>query len=219
MKKKYRDESEALEKGVAHSVDILTFLLAPSPQRGRGSLLTDLLYRAQMPFDIDGYPAGGGNEKTSGGSTSDPTFGTVAARLNDVCNKCEGRGVVDSRSCSNCGGSGRRWADPIADAVEELKHHLKELMKLTSYIDKIQMRVMTTSVPTPGRQSSLQGNCIVCGGAVTGAGEDRLRRGMDNRCYLSWGSWKIKNPDNSDPGAQFHRFTVWRRENLTKAAF
>jgi hypothetical protein len=36
---------------------------------------------------------------------------------------------------------------------------------------------------------------------------------MDNACYLSWGSWKIKN-ETSDPGQDFHRFTVWRRQRL-----
>ena len=49
---------------------------------------------------------------------------------------------------------------------------------------------------------------------MTGTAEDRLKRGMDNACYLAWGSWKMRHGESDDPGADFFAFTIWRRDYL-----
>jgi hypothetical protein len=51
---------------------------------------------------------------------------------------------------------------------------------------------------------------------VTGVGDDRLKRGLDNACYLAWGAWKVKHGESDDPGRDFHLFTLDRQQVLHK---
>ena len=123
-------------------------------------------------------------------------------RIQDVCGRCE-NGQWRGRTCKFCGGSGRRWADPIGDAVRDL---VKDLHALERYANSIAGKttiVMGAADRWRGRQSALQGTCQVpaCGRVVAGVGEDRLKGGMCNRCYLHYTSWKLVNAPSGDPGA------------------
>jgi len=207
-----------MEHRVRDVLATMESLLAPAPTRGRGSVIADLVKRAEEPSVIDGYPRGGGGERVSGSGDADPTMATVAARQADVCGRCID-GLILRRdgstyTCPQCGGSGRRWADPVADAIAEIERLLIAAARQARDIDRQRAKINATT-PKVGRTSSLQGNCVVCGVMVTGAAEDRLKRGMDNACYLAWGSWKIKN-ETDDPGADFHRFTIWRQDKLAE---
>ena len=214
--------AERLERRIRDAIATLESLLAPSDVRGRGTVMAELLRRAEMTSIVDGYPIGGGAERTSGGTTGNPTLQAVMARDNDVCNKCKGGSITrkDGKvvTCRVCNGSGRRWADPVADAVTEIEARLLSITHDTRAIDR-HRRLIAASAQVKGRQSSLQGECAACGDATTGLGEDRLRAGLDNKCYLSMTSWKLRNPDTqSDPGAHYRKFVAWRRESLAEKA-
>ena len=218
MKKSER--ATKTEEAIRDAIATLSSLLNASPIRGRGTVIADLLYRAEMPSVIDGYPTGGGQEQVTHSDVSDPTLGTVLARENDVCGKCVGGTVMlkDGRrvTCKVCQGTGRRWADPIAHAVEVIVEEITVVIASAKVIDRRSVQVLTSS-KTTGRESSLQGACEVCGDFVSGVGEDRMRSGMDNKCYMSWLGWRQKHPE-PDPGAQRHRFVIWRRNALKDRA-
>ena len=213
-------QAAKLEKEITGAVMALESLLSASKFKGRGTVIADLLYRAEMPSIIDGYPKGGESDKTSGGATNDPTLNAVMNRELDVCIRCDG-GKVKLKNesivtCRVCDGSGRRWADPIADAVDQIMQDLQTVLKMVRLIDTKKNMILRSS-KTLGRESSLQGSCDVCSAVVSGVGADRLRRGLDSKCYLSWNSYKTKHP-NPDPGLQYLQFKQWRRNNLTKAS-
>lgn len=216
-----RDNSK-LEGRIRDAIITLESLLSPAQVRGRGSAINELLMRAEMSSDIDGYPRGGGVEHTSGGSVGNPTASTVLAREGDVCPACK-QGQVTLKDgkqviCRRCNGSGRRWADPVADAVTEIEYRLSLIVRSTKAIDRHRSLIATAAKPA-GREASLQGECIACGDMVTGVGEDRLRAGLDNKCYLSLTGWRLRNPDTqSDPGGHYRKFIKWRQEGLAEKA-
>jgi hypothetical protein len=192
-------------------------------------VIADLIRRSEMPSAIDGYPRSSGSEHVSGGNGSDidysdPTGGATLARSLDVCDRCTGSGDWERRDgskakCRRCGGTGKRWGDPIRDAVADITSMVGDVSRTCKRIDTTRARVVGVQSTGAGRQSSLQGNCLACGAHVTGVGEDRLKNGLDNKCYLAWGSYKLRNPlEDGDPGAQFHRFLGWRRDRLEELA-
>ena len=213
-------EAERMELRVRDAISALEALLAPSPVRGRGTVLADLIARGEMSSEIDGYPRGTSGERTSGGEGGDPTASAFLARGADVCGKCKNGAYTlqDGRvvTCRFCGGSGRRWADPVGDAIVAVRGLILAVSHQTRSIDKHRVMVLKVA-PPPGRQSSLQGTCIVCERWVPGTPQDRLKRGMDNACYLAWGTWKVKHGESGDPGHDFHQFTRERRAKLEKA--
>ena len=214
-----RDTSK-LEGRIKEAIATLESLLAPAQVRGRGTAISELLMRAEMSSDIDGYSTGGGIERTSGGSVGNPTASTVLAREGDVCPACK-QGQITLKdgkqvTCRRCNGSGRRWADPVADAVNEIEYRLSILVRSAKAIDRHRSLIASSAKPS-GREQSLQGECMACRDMVTGIGEDRLRAGLDNKCYLSMTSWKLRNPDTqSDPGGHYRKFIKWRQDGLAE---
>ena len=214
--------AERLERRIRDAIVTLESLLAPADTRGKGTAIAELLRRAEMPSIVDGYPVGSGAERTSGGVTGNPTLQAVMAREDDVCNKCLGGSIKLKNgsvvTCRVCNGSGRRWADPVGDAVLEIEARLLSISHDARLIER-HRKLIAASAQVKGRQSSLQGECSACGDATTGLGEDRLRAGLDNKCYLSMTSWKLRNPDTqSDPGAHYRKFIAWRRDSLAEKA-
>ena len=226
-----KQATRRLEDRIKHAIAELEALVAPAHPRdpsGR-TVIAELVRRAELPSTIDGYPRSSGSEHVSGGNGadidySDPTGGAMLARSMDVCERCKGTGEfvrqdLSVAKCRRCDGAGKRWVDPIRDAVADITAGVGEVSRLCRRIDTTRARVVGVQAKEQGRQSSLQGNCLACGKAVSGVGEDRLKHGLDNACYLAWGSYKLKNPlEDGDPGAQFQRFLVWRRQRLEDQA-
>ncbi len=211
-----------MERKARESREVLDRLLAPSPVRGRGSVLADMIYRSSQPSAPDGYGGGALGEYVSGGGTGNATQSAAFSLLDDVCPRCTG-GVVrrpDGQpvTCKTCSGSGRRWADPIADAVEDLLTRLVELSGHAAVIDRRRAVVMSAGERRRGRESALQGTCDCCTASVSGVGEDRLRRGYCTRCYKAWLTWRAANESKGDPGEDRLHFVTARREQIRAQA-
>jgi len=118
-------------------------------------------------------------------------------------------------TCKRCGGSGRRWADPVADSVVELLGRLEDVLG-DSRRDLRRVGFLTSEIlrlAKPLRESSLQGNCYVCHKIVPGTPNNRLKNLMCNACYLAWIEWRKVNDhgDTGDPMFDLtHRFTPER---------
>lgn len=215
-----RAQTERIEKRIKDAIGVLEALVAPHSPRSTVSVIADLLRRAEQVSTIDGMPRGGGGERVSGGGAGDPTFGAVAAREADQCGACVGGQfkLEDGRTvpCRQCGGSGRRWPDPVNDGVEEILLRLGHVARGCREIDRKRKAILNTR---EGRESSLAGSCVVCDRTVTGASDaERLKRGMDNACYLAWGAFKMRHGETDDPGSDFMRFTLERRKFLKDRA-
>jgi len=207
------------EDRAREGIDALEALLKPAEVHGRGTLLADLLYRAELTSRPDGYSRGGSGEKVGGGGeATDSTLSTALARMEDVCTRCVGGqySLSDGRRvpCRACRGTGRRWADPIGDAVGEILERLSEIARAARIIDMRRSTVLGAAESARGRVSSLQGNCVVCGQPVTGVGQDQLHRGLDVSCYLKWDRWKLTHASSGDPGADRRRFARWVAEQI-----
>jgi hypothetical protein len=219
---------EKFELKAREAAEALDHLLSPSEIRGRGTCLQDLMTRAEISSKPDGYSRGAGGEKVGGGGTADSTQANAIARLEDVCSRCDdekhshpGLFVLDDGrkvTCRACGGSGRRWADPLSDAVDELLERLGVVSRLCKIIDRKRELVLGAASGARGRVSSLQGSCLVCEAEVSGSANDRLKRGMCNKDYLAWGVWRLSNPPSGDPGADFNRFKTQRLAHLKELA-
>jgi len=210
-----------LEGRLREAIGVLELLLGPPQIRGRNTLLGDFLCRAEQTSKVDGFARGGGSERVGGGGTSNPTLVMVEARATDVCGKCDhGMALQDGRlvQCRQCGGSGRRWADPVAHAVASLVDELTAVCKSVQVIDRRRAVLVTAATESRGRQTSLQGVCEACGGVVSGVGEDRLKRSVCPPCYSKWREYRATHPSTDDPGADFQRFLVHRRVELAEAA-
>ena len=209
-----------LEKRIKVAIATLEGLLAPAQVRGRGSVLNDLCKRVEMPAEIDGFPRGGDGQHTSGGSVSDPTQSAAMARMHTACTNCRGGSITLEGGrvvrCRACGGSGKIDADPVTDAVDEIARRLSYVFTATRNIERRRNMIDRAAKPR-GRVSTLQGSCEACNTVVTGVGEDRLRSGFDNKCYVSWTSYKLKH-ESSDPGGQYRAFIAWRKQSLDSRA-
>lgn len=155
--------------------------------------IAELIRRGQESSEIDGYGSGttDGGGRTSAGDHSDPTLSAVVSREND------------SRS------------DPLLDAINRIFEIVESTSKDLREADRKRQVVIFAADGRRGRESSLQGNCSVCNDPVTGVADDRLRRGLDSKCWVSWSAWKLKNPTCGDPGEDFQRFRAWRIERLS----
>jgi hypothetical protein len=221
-----------LEERVEDAIGILGDLLKESenrPAQGKRhfTLLADLIMRSEQPLEIDGYPRANLLQQRVSGSASDeshsdPTPGAVVAREGDICGSCiNGTVVLDNGSeavCRRCKGTGRRWGDPVVDSVEEMEFRLRVVFRELVHVERCYRRI--TKIPKPILPSeALVGTCLACEYQVVGTPNDRLKRGLDNRCYLSWTSWKLKKENqDSAGGADFQRWLGWRQLWLKKDA-
>ena len=223
-----RARTEKFERKAREAAEALDALLAPAEVRGRKSLLEDLMARAELSSRPDGYSRGGSGERVGGGGMANSTLANAVARLEDVCSRCDdekhthpGKFVLDDGRlvpCRACGGSGRRWADPLADAVDELLEKLSVVSRLCKIIDQKREMVLGAAEAARGRISSLQGSCILCGAEVTGLPDDKLDRGLCKIDALAWGVWKLDHRRSGDPGEDFVRFRVARLAVLKEQA-
>jgi hypothetical protein len=192
-------------------------LFAPAPNRKGSTVLMDLLLRSAESSQADGYPAGGGMSRQSEGSHSDPTMTAVELREADVCLRCEdgkaARADGTLRKCPTCNGTGRRWADPIADAISAMTTDLGVVCKAMKRVDAHRHKVLDAS--RAPKQSSLAGDCLACDRPVAGTPRDRMRRGMCGDCYKSWIMWKLRR-ETAGLQWDFVYFLPWRRQNLQK---
>ena len=186
------------------------------------------------------------SEQTSGGDTSDPVMRTVLAREADFCPTCtfcatcttpvrekehdskdhdfapvspelrgrlaipptateEGRAVP----CPTCDGSGRRYADPVDAEVDDILRRLRSIMREVRVLERKRRNLEARVKPL--REETLN-TCSVCGDGTA----ERLKSLMDNKCFLAWGSWKLKNPTCGDPHTDRQRFATERRAFLAK---
>lgn len=218
-----------LEDRTKDAIAILEAFLRPSPIRGRGTVLADMLKRAEQPSGPDGFPtrgSGAGDEGRGGGPSirvgddtvplDSSTEAAMFARVEDICSHCEA-GKVNGRTCKYCGGSGKRWADPIADAAHATVVDLKELARIANRLDRYRETIMGAADRFRGREDHTQGPCDACGTVVSGNGEDRKKRGFCPRCYFRWTAWALTNK-TSDPGADRRRFIEYMGKWLADKA-
>lgn len=181
-------------------------------------MLADLLRRAEQTSRIDGMPRGVRGEPVSGGEPhSDPTGGAVLALQATACERCGASGTArlkDGRpvTCWQCHGSGRRFADPVADAVAEIVVELSKIIAAAARIDDRCEVVLGPERERRGREPSLGGMCWVCGKVVAGTEADRLRAKMCKADYLAWTAWKLRTKPSDDPASDRRVFTTWQRE-------
>lgn len=213
--------TQRLERRIRDSRDALDALLAPVSPRSHVSVIADLLRRCDATSEIDGYASGNAPERVGGGGTGDPTSSSAAAREADVCGRCvegkftleDGRQVV----CRSCGGSGRRWADPIADGVAEILARIGHVHRQTRNLDRKRRDLLSQSRVTE-RPLSIS-ICLACDGSISGVGEDRSRRGLCPKCHRKFRTWTSVNPDRfGDPGAHVQKFITWRKGELLAEA-
>ena len=205
-----------VETQVRDAIVSLEHLLSPadtySKGYGRNTVLADLIRRAEASVRPDGFPPGGNAEHVAGSGGGDPVLSVVSARLEDVCDLCEGRGSTtrlhddgstSEAACRRCEGSGRRWADPVGDAVAELLHQVSEIRRACRVVDRKRFAVL--GVEQKARKVRLPDLCAACEKEVSGIGNDRLRNRFCRSCFLKWGSWKLKH-QSGDPAADRRRF-------------
>lgn len=202
-----RSRTRALEDHARAALITLEHLLAPSEIKGRGTRLADLLYRAEITNLPDGMRSVIPEAATSGGHVTDVTATAALARLSDVCGQCDGgsRTLADGRvvACKTCGGTGRRFRDPMGEAVRDLVDNLGVLCRAAEIVERRQGLIFVSARERVGRESSLQGVCCVpaCARVVSGSPSDRLKRGYCPRCYLRFCSWRITHRTEDDRGA------------------
>ena len=213
-------QDHRIEEGIRASIHILESLLVPVRKRSAVSVIISLVHRASETSEADGFPRGGAPERSSS-AVSDPTLASVMVRDDDVCLRCvEGIFTLeDGRKveCRTCQGTGRRWADPVPGKVADLLHVLAEVRRLTAQVDHKRKELNRPVDMKQGRESSLQGHCLACGEAVSGVGEDRLKRGCCPRHYPKWLEWR-KAHEGTDPITEFQMFVASTKVPVAVAA-
>ncbi len=215
-----------LEHRTKEAVITLEHLLAPSAGKGTRSILAEMLRRAEQPFGVDGYKTRVGVDPSGvGGGSGDLTSveGAANFRMEDVCQRCV-NGVFNGRTCKICGGSGKRWADPIGDAVHELVTQLGVIFRASVAVSSKTEAVMGSAARVAGRQNTLSfcgvPSCERSRIGLSGVGNDRLRNGWCPRCSLHFNSWRLLHR-TSDPGADRVAFIAymerWFAEQVIKA--
>lgn len=119
----------------------------------------------------DGYPPGGEGGPTSKGEHGDPTFA---------------RAQADARGDGKQPDTWQPVADPIGDNIHEAFEIMEQMADLAVKLDKRLDFVFSAERASRGRQSTLQGVCLVCDTTVTGVGNDRLRAGYCCADYSAW---------------------------------
>jgi hypothetical protein len=227
---------------VADLLDTLEALAKPGPSHTGATVMGDLLARAAFSARPDGYGSGSSvtgallNQPTSNGALRthlydpmpshhehgfvDDTSVEQAAldRMHDVCDDCNGAGTVIAhtgevpRPCRRCNGTGRRWADPTAEAVRDIVAALTDMRRLAAIVDRKRQMVMHARDAVKGRESALGGNCRRCAAWASGAVGDQLKNGWCPDCQLAWGVWQLENKPSGDPVADRRRFDEQYRQ-------
>lgn len=130
------------------------------------------------PEVSDGFGSGGGAGGSCAGSVSKPTENVVVSRAGGRIDERTGRVIsLDA------------WAaerDPVGRALEELFASMAEAHGALVGVDKRRQVIKASMDDERGRRSSLQGECLCCGEPVSGAVNDRLRSGFDDKCRKAW---------------------------------
>jgi hypothetical protein len=216
--------AQGYERKIREARGRLGKFLEPSTIKGRGTVLADLLYRAEHTSAPDGYSAGGAGEKVGGGDIDSDSTSRTALEITegDICPRCRGQKTVQVdegrvEPCKRCSGTGRRWADPIAHLIEQLTAELDSVIQSVVRIDRWREVVVRAGEDKRGREGAftLGGICSIpsCGAVVSGLGSDRLRNTWCNRCFGHWTTFKVREKSTGDPGADRQRFALqWEAE-------
>jgi hypothetical protein len=154
-------------------------------------VIAELIRRGEESSEIDGFGRGGLDSGPSSiGEHSDPTFSAVAARMDNT------------------------EIDAVAQAIDRMCEIIEEIAKLAREADRKRQNVIFAADGRRGRESSLQGECIVpsCGKSVSGVGSDRIKRGYCPTCYMRWTRWLLTNERSNDPASDRRRFELWVAE-------
>jgi hypothetical protein len=237
-----------LEKKVRMSIKVLEALLVTSEVPRRGTVLADMIYRAEQPSAPDGMPRSSmaaapallkpasdpalrthpddplRRKREHGYQDDSSVESAVEDLMNDVCERCEGRGnvvcrVVDDQSgvdraeptyltCGQCDGTGRRWADPVGEAVEDLCTRLYELSGHAVVINKRRQVVIGAAGNTRGKPADEY--CEGCHRPRGDIGTDPFRRGLCSSCAQAWYEWRKDVNRTDDESSDRMRFCAQR---------
>ena len=108
---------------------------------------------------------------------------------------------------------GRRWADPVGDAVAELLHQVSEIRRACRVVDRWGYAVLGVEQKAAGF------DCLTsaqpCEKEVS---RDWQRPPARNRfcrsCFLKWGSWKLKHQSGDPAADRPPRFEAEIRQGL-----
>lgn len=176
---------------IAGTVDRLDDQLLAELRRRAGESPIDLEEGAGLGA-VDGYAPGGDNTGR-GSDTPDPTF----ARVDTVAGGRDGQPD-----------KWRTPPDPVGDAIVDILDNLRQLDRLAASTDRLIDYVLNTEKANRGRQSSIDGVCLVCDASVTGIGNDRLKCGYCPTDYKAW-----QRSEHYDAGEHL-RFRRQRRRDL-----
>lgn len=230
-----RWKSPDLEKKVAQACERLDELLARSPVPKRGTVLADLIYRAQHTSEPDGFPTSSSSSsppldkpasspalrtgpddplrrKREHGYATSTVERAYESMDENACEDCDGKGgkprfggVVDI--CARCGGTGNRYYDPTTDAVDTLCEHLLKVVALVAAIDKKRQVVLNAGAKAGA--DDRPDHCEACHRIVYGGRGDPMRRGQCGACCTAYGRWRIGNGTNDEPSDRM-RFNAER---------
>ena len=144
----------------------------------------------------------------------------VQSREDDGCDKCAGLGHVTIetegstivRTCSECGGSGLRWGDPVGEACLEILTRVAEgagafiiAARKIPVVMEAKAQLHDEAQPVP---------CNGCHGLIYGGPKDPIRDGFCSPCSTAWYTWhKLPENKTDDKGADKMRFEEQRRRH------
>ena len=167
-----RDKAKARAGRVNHYFqgihDTITDLTTTKAQ------LADIEARMECNAQPDGYPVrrttGGGGGSSS--DTGDPTFKAATMGLPDDDDE-----VDDWRR--------HHVPDPLARAHANMLKAMVDARKAAEQFRRSINVILNAADGHRGREVT-GGDCILCGDHVSGAENDRLRAGLDVKCYRRW---------------------------------
>jgi hypothetical protein len=126
--------------------------------------LLRLLARAKSPAPaVDGYPTRLGGDGRGG---SELTSVEAAAEV-----LCFGE---------------HSTFDPVSDLAEQGWGYLQDAVQALGALHGVLERADRLSSTTSRAEAGGAGTCLACGANVSGAAEDRLKRGLGPCCYSTW---------------------------------
>ena len=130
----------------------------------------DALRRARTPGpESDGYPANLGGDGR-GGAELTPTEAAAQRRI----------GVRDDGSLMPT------EHDVITDLAENAWGYLQDAVQSLGALSGVLDRIDRLSSTLSRSEAGGAGTCLACGKDVSGAAEDRLKRGLGPCCYSTW---------------------------------
>ncbi|MDE1882289.1 MAG: hypothetical protein KGI89_17275 [Euryarchaeota archaeon] len=126
-----------------------------------------------------------------------------------------GRGRSDTSGPERAALDEDHRVDVVAKNVRELEGAVSDMRKMARRIEKLH-DALRYDGPKPGRESSLQTECLIdeCGNVPTGVGGDRLRGGLCPPCDTASRRWKGSHETSGDPASDRRAFRTWRNEAL-----